>query len=145
MDVQVEAIPVTGPGLGGPEDATADSFLAPESGNRLIIQSPYTEEDHLLDLDTLDHENELLARALTLLENTREDYATAAYSDSFNWDQVMAELLRLVRECGLIFRGISVYVVAFRSQLKADVDSSHLGALDKAAHAEAVASGGFLK
>lgn len=32
-----------------------------------------------------------------------------------------------------------------RSQISPTTDYSHLGALDKAAHAEAVQSGGFLK
>ncbi|KAH8172038.1 UPF0643 protein [Sarocladium implicatum] len=113
--------------------------------NRLLVQSPYEDEGHLLDLDTVDHENGLLAQALTKLHATREDYATAPYDESFNWSDVMRELQQLVQESGKGFKETSFYVVAFRSQIKPSTDYSHLGELDKAAHAEAVASGGFLK
>lgn len=113
--------------------------------NRRIVQSPYTEPDHLLDLDTLDRENGLLARALSVMKHTREDYATAPYTESFNWSEVFEELKRLVQQEGKGFKETSFYVVAFRSQIKPSTDYSHLGDLDKAAHAEAVASGGFLK
>lgn len=116
-----------------------------QQGHRLLVQSPYDDEGHLLDLDTLDHENELLARALTKLHATRKDYATAPYNDSFNWSEVLKELKDLVEESGKGFKETSFYVVAFRSQIKPSTDYSHLGELDKAAHAEAVESGGFLK
>ena len=98
-----------------------------------------------MDLDTVDHENGLLARALTKLHATREDYATAPYNESFNWSDVISELQQLVKESGQGFKETSFYVVAFRSQIKPSTDHSHLSELDKAAHAEAVASGGFLK
>lgn len=113
--------------------------------NRHIVQSPYTDPDHLLDLDTLDHENGLLARALSIMRSTRPDYATAAYPSSFNWSEIMAHLQSLVAQEGQGFKETSFYVVAFRSQIKPETDYSHLGELDKAAHAEAVGSGGFLK
>lgn len=119
--------------------------VSPPRSGRLLVQSPYTDPDHLLDLDTLDNENDLLAQALSVMRHTREDYATAAYTESFNWGEVFAELKRLVRESGRTFKETSFYVVAFRSQIKPSTDTSHLGDLDKAAHAEAVASGGFLK
>lgn len=111
----------------------------------LIVQSPYTDPEHLLDLDTLNAESALLARALATLRNTRPDYASAPYAESFNWDEVIAEVRALARQDGVPFAKTSFYVVAFRSQIKPETDYSHLGALDKPAHAEAVASGGFLK
>lgn len=116
----------------------------PQQGN-LIVQSPYTDPEHLLDLDTLDRESALLARALAVMHATREDYATAPYVESFNWEEIITELRRLVAESGNGFKETSFYVVAFRSQIKPSTDYSHLGELDKYAHAEAVASGGFLK
>lgn len=112
---------------------------------RFLIQSPYTDAEHLLDLETLDKENALLARALTTLRATRPDYATAPYNESFNWEEVISELRRLVKESGQAYEPTSFYVVAFRSQIKPSTDYSHLGSLDKAAHQEAVESGGFLK
>jgi hypothetical protein len=50
----------------------------------LLIVSPYEEEPHLLDLNTLDTSNQLLAKALVCMKNLREDYATADYKESFN-------------------------------------------------------------
>lgn len=119
--------------------------IEPLRESRLFPQSPYTEKEHLLDLDTLNNENALLAQALASLESIRDDYATAPYTESFNWPVVFSELKRLVKESGKKFHETSFYVVAFRSQIKPSTDYSHLGELDKAAHAEAIASGGFLK
>lgn len=111
----------------------------------LLINSPYTEQDHLLDLRTLDAENALLARALVRMRNLRPDYATAPYIDSFNWDEIIEELKRLVRQHGHQWKETSFFVVAFRSRIPPTTVYEDLGALDKGAHAEATASGGFLK
>lgn len=119
--------------------------VEPLSQDRYLIQSPYTEQAHQLDLDTVNYENKVLAKALKVMSNTREDYATAPYNESFNWPEVIAELRRLVRSSGQTFKKTSFYIVAFRSQIKPSTDYSHLGDLDKAAHKEAVDSGGFLK
>lgn len=112
---------------------------------RCIVQSPYVDREHLLDLDTLDNENALFSLALSRLQATRPDYATAPYAESFNWPEVIEELREVVRVSGKGFNETSFYIVAFRSQIKPSTDYSHLGELDKAAHAEAIASGGFLK
>ncbi|KFA50769.1 hypothetical protein S40293_06097 [Stachybotrys chartarum IBT 40293] len=119
--------------------------VEPLNEDRYLIQSPYTERAHQLDLNTVSYENKVLAKALTVMSNTREDYATAPYNESFNWPEVMAELRRLVKSSGQTFRKTSFYIVAFRSQIKPSTDYSHLGDLDKAAHKEAIDSGGFLK
>lgn len=116
-----------------------------EDGIRYLQHSPYTEPEHLLDLDTLDKENVLLARALAYMENIRDDYATAPYLESFNWAEVMNRLQDLVRQNGDGFKATSWYIVAFRSQIPPTTVYADLGILDKAAHAEANASGGFLK
>lgn len=113
--------------------------------NNLLVVSPYTERDHLLDLDTLDAENALLARALVDMDNVRPDYATATYLESFNWTQVMDRLRRLAKDDGHRFKETSFYIVAFRSQIPPTTAYEDLGALDKVAHAEATAAGGFLK
>ncbi|KOS19613.1 UPF0643 protein [Escovopsis weberi] len=119
--------------------------LASLDTDRFLVQSPYTEQEHLLDLETLDHETALFSKALRLLRPIRDDYATATYSNSFNWGEVLDEAKRLCRESGEAFGEKSFYIVAFRSQVKPSADSAYLGDLDKAAHAEAVASGGFLR
>lgn len=114
-------------------------------GSHFLVQSPYTEQDHLLDLRTLDAENALLARALARMENLRPDYATASYVESFNWNEILQELERLVRTHGYRWKETSFFIVAFRSQIPPTTVYEDLGALDKVAHTEAIASGGFLK
>ena len=114
-------------------------------GARLLVASPYLEREHLLDLDTVDEESGLLAEALMLMRNTREDYPTAPYAESFNWDEIMSELVALTRQRDYRWKEKSFFVVAFRSRISPTTVYADLGALDKAAHAEATASGGFLK
>ncbi|GAP91753.2 putative upf0643 protein [Rosellinia necatrix] len=111
----------------------------------LLVMSPYTEREHLLDLKTLDMENAILAQALVHLRCLRPDYATAPYIEIFNWDEVLGEVKRLAQQSGHSWRGSSFFVVAFRSQIPPTTVYEDLGTLDKAAHAEATASGGFLK
>jgi hypothetical protein len=114
-------------------------------GTRYLQHSPYTEQEHQLDLHALDSENALLSRALAHMRNTREDYATAPYTKSFNWSEVMEKLKEIVKASGQEFKATSWYIVAFRSQIPPTTVYADLGVLDKAAHAEANASGGFLK
>jgi hypothetical protein len=113
--------------------------------DRYLVVSPYTEKDHLLDLETLDTENQLLALSLTSLACLRDDYATAHYVDIFNWGDVIEGLRALARQRNHVWREASFFVVAFRSQIPPTTVYADLGALDKAAHIEATASGGFLK
>lgn len=120
-------------------------FEDSETDERWLVQSPYDEREHQLDLNTLNHENALLARALSGFNVLREDYATAPYIDTFNWPEVVEEVKRLAKRSGKGFQETSFYIVAFRSQIKGSTEYADLGRLDKAAHAEAIASGGFLK
>jgi hypothetical protein len=110
-----------------------------------IIISPYVEAPHLLDLQTLEPQAQLLAWALRELRSVREDHATAPYVDIFNWTEVIATLRQLVVEKGQTWREQMFYIVVFRSQIPPTTDYTHLGVLDKEAHAEAMKSGGFLK
>ncbi|KAG6279948.1 hypothetical protein E4U48_008223 [Claviceps purpurea] len=139
------ALPTEVPSFLREKQAISDIQNGLSDEGHFIIQSPYTDRDHLLDLRTVDKENALLSRALSRLRAVREDYATASYNESFNWPEVFDELRQLVAKSGQGFKETSFYIVAFRSQIKPSTDYSHLGALDKAAHAEAIASGGFLK
>ncbi|KAH7002070.1 hypothetical protein EDB80DRAFT_70072 [Ilyonectria destructans] len=148
--VRVQTAP--GADLGGFSKADAQVQVSqieidsefPTNG-RYLMQSPYAEQDHLLDLATLNNENALVAKALTRLQVLREDYATAPYLESFNWAEVISEVKRLATESGKSFKETSFYIVAFRSQIKTSTEYADLGRLDQAAHAEAIASGGFLK
>ncbi|KUI61739.1 UPF0643 protein PB2B2.08 [Cytospora mali] len=117
----------------------------PYEAPRHIVMSPYVEKEHLLDLETLDVENGILAEALTKLNCLREDYATAPYLETFNWGEVMDRVRELTTTRKHDWRETTFYIVAFRSRYVPGIDYSHLGDLDKAAHAEATASGGFLK
>lgn len=137
-----------------PIEVSTQEIATPASDNagifahnkaRFLVQSPYTEQDHLLDLAALDEENALLARALTHMRSLRPDYATSPYLETFNWNEMMEELARLVREHGHRWKETSFFIVAFRSQIPPTTVYEDLGALDQVAHAEAIASGGFLK
>ncbi|KAF2998363.1 hypothetical protein E8E14_005250 [Neopestalotiopsis sp. 37M] len=122
-------------------DAVENDELGHDDKDNYLVVSPYTEKEHLLDLRTLDKENALLAKALVEFKSLRPDYATAPYTETFNWDQVMDELTRLVREDSHVWKETSFYIVAFRSQIPPTTVYAELGVLDKAAHAEATASG----
>lgn len=126
-------------------DSEHSSSSVTSSSSRYLVVSPYTEQDHLLDLDTLDVENQILAEALVVMKPARQDYATGSYLESFNWEEVMQRAHQLTEERKHDFKETSWYIVAFRSQIKPTTEYPDLGVLDKAAHAEATASGGFLK
>ena len=126
------------------ELATSPS-TPPEEESRYLVVSPYTEQEHLLDLQSVNAENGLLALALVKMRNLREDYATAPYRDTFNWDEIIETLRALARERGHSWRETSFYIVAFRSRIPPTTVYADLGVLDKAAHIEATQSGGFLK
>ncbi|KAI2626267.1 hypothetical protein GGS21DRAFT_540980 [Xylaria nigripes] len=111
----------------------------------LLVISPYTEKKHLLDLTTLDTKNAILAQALVHLKCLRPDYATAPYADTFNWGEVMDQVKELAKQKGHDWKDSSFFMVVFRSQIPPTTVYEDLGILDKAAHAEAIASGGFLK
>lgn len=110
-----------------------------------LISSPYNYPSHLLDLTTLDTPSQLLAKALTIFTPVRDDYATAPYVESFNWDAVFRFLKELSIEEGYIWTKREFYVVVFRSCLSPDVDVDRLHELDAKSHEEATASGGLLK
>lgn len=111
----------------------------------LLVVSPYDERPHLLDLETLDTANQLLARALVGMKCLREDYATAPYVDNFNWSEIVDSVHKLAELSDFKWAENSFYIVVFRSQIPPTTVYADLGVLDKAAHAEATESGGFLK
>jgi hypothetical protein len=111
----------------------------------LLVVSPYLEEAHLLDLRTVDIPNQLLAKALVGLKCLRPDYATAPYVEIFNWADVVEEVRKLAKEISFKWEESFFYIVVFRSQIPPTTVYEDLGILDKAAHAEATESGGFLK
>ncbi len=116
-----------------------------EGSKEFLIISPYIETPHLLDLSTVEPQAQLLATALTGLKSVREDYATAPYEEIFNWSEVMTRLRQLCTTKEQTWIEQNFYIVVFRSQIPPTTDYSHLGVLDRAAHAEAMKSGGFLK
>lgn len=122
-----------------------ESTPKPANPSRFITFSPYP--DHLLDLETLDPQTQLLARALGVFEKTRDDYATAPYIESFNFSVVIDELrrLRAASPTPLSWEKRDYFVVAFRSQIPPTTNYGDLSSLDKAAHREATDSGGLLR
>jgi hypothetical protein len=124
--------------------STADDGLKADVGDFLVV-SPYTSRPHLLDLRPLDISQRLLARALTVLQPMREDYATAPYAKAFNWDDVVGELRALAFQSAFSWRRQHFYIVVFRSQVPPSTNRIQLGELDEKSHAEATKSGGLLK
>ncbi|KAJ5096471.1 hypothetical protein NUU61_005827 [Penicillium alfredii] len=110
-----------------------------------LIASPYNAPAHLLDLETLDTQDRLLALALATFKPIRDDYATATYTESFNWSEVLDLVRTLAHAEGHAWTAQSFYVVVFRSKLQEDADPDRLYALDAHSHQEATASGGLLK
>lgn len=104
-----------------PRFSDTKSPLPVANSNRLkqtgwTVQSPYTEKEHQLNLDTLNFECAVLTQTLALIEASRDDYVADSYAESFNWANVTVELKRAVRESDENFRETSFYIVAFRSQ-----------------------------
>ncbi|KAI0009700.1 hypothetical protein F4779DRAFT_357684 [Xylariaceae sp. FL0662B] len=146
--------PVTAPREKGSVEVSTEEIVALESDGasalnhdkeHFLVISPYTEQEHLLDLRTLDAEHALLAQALVHMRCLRPDYATAPYLEIFNWEEIIEHLRQLVRQQGHTWKETSFFVVVFRSRIPPTTVYEELGTLDKAAQAEATASGGFLK
>ena len=111
----------------------------------LLLVSPYTAKAHLLDLSTLGKTDQLLAKALTMMKPSRNDYATSPYTDTFNWQTIIDTLRSLAKEEGYAWEAEAFYIVVFRSQVPPMTDRSHLGEMDRKSHEEAMKSGGLLK
>ena len=109
-----------------------------------IQSSPYADSLNHLNLQELDQPLRLFALALTQLQSTRPDYATAPYMASFNWQKVFEILRELCADTGIQWKRQDFYVVIFRSKLRAEADRTKLGELDQMSHQEACASGGLL-
>jgi hypothetical protein len=127
------------------KETASDAQSTNEEDDNFLIVSPYTEKPHLLDLRTLDTANQVLARALTGLKCLRGDYATAPYTEIFNWSEVIESVRTLAAESDFEWKENYFYIVVFRSQIPPSTVYADLGVLDKAAHAEATKSGGFLR
>lgn len=110
-----------------------------------LIASPYNSAPHLLDLGTLDIQSRLFSLALASFKPVCDDYATAEYLDSFNWQEVFDLVKTFCDVEGHTWTKQSFYVVIFRSKLQPGVDQDHLHALDAYSHQEATKSGGLLK
>jgi hypothetical protein len=119
--------------------------ISRELDDSYLIVSPYTEDDHLLQLDSVEPQCQFIARALTVMQVLRPDYATSPYSETFNWPEVIAQLRQILTSNGHKWQEQKFFVVVFKSQIPPTTVYSDLGKLDKAAHAEATQSGGFLK
>lgn len=124
----------------------ADSTTASPGLSTFLASSPYNSPSHHLDLRRLAAPSLLLAKALTVLQPTRPDYATAPYTTALNWPDVVRTLRALCAAHAQPWtedRGF--YVVVFRSRLKTTADAELLYELDAKSHEEATASGGLLK
>jgi hypothetical protein len=127
-----------------PAVQVAEQEVATEDENLLVV-SPYQSRPHLLDLNTVSIPCQLLARALTEMKAVRPDYATAPYTEAFNWPVVIDKLRALIAEESFDWKQDRFYIVVFRSQIPLGTNREHLGGLDDRSHAEAMASGWLLK
>ena len=112
---------------------------------RHIISSPYAFHPHLLDISALTISQSLFAQALTVMQNTRLDYATAPYPQSFNWSAILEKLRSLSAAANIHWQSQNFYIVVFLSRIQESTDRLELGKLDERSHAEANKSGGLLK
>jgi hypothetical protein len=113
----------------------------------LLQASPYSDRSHLLDLTTLAKPLQLFAEALTAMRWIKQEFATAPYDKAFNWDSIVDIFSRTINaeQPHNIPEKLDFYVIVFRSKVNQHADRQLLGELDKAAHLEAVESGGLLK
>lgn len=114
-----------------------------------IVSSPYLEQDHLLQLSTIQPEFQATAYALQEFRATSPNYAVGNYLTSFNVDEIVKQIRTQVLERKTALPH-QIYVVAFRSVLKpiirADPEKVNLlYEADKRSHAEANLLGGLLK
>ena len=127
----------------------AHSALSDESNDNLaedlLVVSPYAFAPHLLRLDSVSKPNQLLAKALTQMRAVREDFATAAYIESFNWSTVVDYLKNLSEKAAYEWQPEVFYIVVFRSRVRPVTNRVDLGLMDAKAHEEAMQSGGLLK
>ncbi|KXS19480.1 hypothetical protein M427DRAFT_28932 [Gonapodya prolifera JEL478] len=141
--------PPSSPSVAGSGTSGSDHGALPLSDIDItashLIASPYPDIANQLRLDDLTLPLRLFAFALTHLQPTRPDYATAPYLESFNWPTVFRSLRAICARVGFRWERREFYLVVFRSQLKQDCDSDVLGNLDQRSHEEACASGGLLK
>ncbi|KAK6515529.1 hypothetical protein TWF506_007861 [Arthrobotrys conoides] len=119
--------------------------LSGRLSDNLLVASPYTDKEHLLDLATLTRPHQLLAKALTIMNANTGEYAIEPYHEAFNWDEILIALQKLSKREDYVFPRSEFYIIVFRSRLPFDADRQHLGKLDQDAHVEAVESGQLLK
>ena len=151
----IHATATDAPKSNKPEQSLAEAFIqshtvqtfgeAADAPTRWLTVSPYPEAEHLLDLNSLDTPNRLLALALTELEPASPKYATVKYEEALDWSSLMFALKSLAAKEGHRWTRHEFYVVEFRSKLKKNIDVELLFSLDKQSHVEATASGGLLK
>lgn len=111
-----------------------------------LVASPFNEPPNLLDLRRLNHSDQILAKALTLLRPVREDYAIAPYTEVFNWEDVLNALRMIAKVEGCTWeQEQTFYIVEFRSKQNPAIDGRYMDLLDYHSHEEAIASGGLLK
>lgn len=116
---------------------------------QLLVSSPYTGDEHHLDVSSLPKSSQQVATALSSLRPVTDDYPSDPYSTSFNWQEVIDQLPSeftgtLPLPMTLTFSG-QYFCIAFYSTLRAEADIATLHYFDSLAHSEANEAGGLLK
>lgn len=115
-----------------------------------IRSSPYYDKSHWLDLKTLEEPYKVLALALQSFQPVTEKYAFDPYQEAFNISEVIELAKDYSKQLQVDFPKTTLYVIAFRSILYAEVQASaekrqFLAKVDNDSHIEANVSGGLLK
>ncbi|KAH0603812.1 uncharacterized protein H6S33_007471 [Morchella sextelata] len=121
------------------------THLTSTTASSKLQTSPYSSADHLLDLSTITRPHALLALALQDMDPTTTAYALTPYKAAFNWPHVMSNLSARAAAEDFHFPKTKFYIIVFRSQIEPGTNRQELGAMDMAAHREAVESGWLLK
>lgn len=123
------------------------ALATPPQNHDLLQASPYSDREHLLDLNSLTKPLQLFAEALTAMRWITPDFATAPYHKAYNWDSIADIFSRAMKaeKPDEKLESLHFYVIVFRSRVNKHADRQLLGELDKAAHLEAVEGGGLLK
>ncbi|OQN99832.1 hypothetical protein B0A48_14602 [Cryoendolithus antarcticus] len=132
----------------GKQSIDVDTKVPGPPSKLLLLQaSPYTTPEHFLDLSTLTLPLQLFAKSLVHMQAVRSDYATAPYSEAFNWQSIVDAYSSIADDDRIesMLQPLHFFVIVFRSRINPDADRTLLGQLDSVAHVEAVDGGGLLK
>ncbi|EPY52040.1 fungal protein [Schizosaccharomyces cryophilus OY26] len=125
--------------------------ISKTANTELIQSSPYVDKEHWLNLKSLTFGHCLLSLALqTFVPKDSIHYAHLPYAEAFDIEEIVQLVRKYAHQCLKPVPNFSAYIVAFRSVLHPEVQTTQemrhkLAEIDKGSHLEANVSGGLLK